>query len=101
MPDLVRRFLSFDTLLGVALVKIVYWTGLIAIGFGFLSGLFAALMAIAAGNIGGFVVGLLAVPTVSAVALVYWRFVCELFIVMFANHDRLTEIRDKIAYSQF
>jgi hypothetical protein len=38
---------------------------------------------------------------VSAVALVYWRFLCEVFIVMFANHDRLTEIRDKIAYSQF
>jgi hypothetical protein len=34
------------------------------------------------------------VPAVAAVAFVYWRFLCELFMLAFLAYDRLTEVRD-------
>ena len=37
---------------------------------------------------------LLAVPAVAAVALVYWRFLCELFMLAFLAYERLGEVRD-------
>jgi hypothetical protein len=39
---------------------------------------------------------LLAVPAVSAVAFVYWRFLCELFMLAFLAYERLGEVRDAL-----
>lgn len=99
---MLRRLLSFDVLIGPALVKIVYYVGLIVIllmtGFGMM----AALLALGAGNLGSGVMQLLAAPAVGAVALVYWRFLCELFMLAFMAYERLGEIRDRLPdYSQF
>jgi len=103
MPEIVKRFLGFDQLLGVALVKVVYYLGLVVIVGSMVIGLFMLIMSIAAGNLGGALLQLVSTPCVGLVALVYWRFLCELFMVQFENRERLIEIRDRLSanYSQF
>jgi hypothetical protein len=96
MQSVLARFLGFDHLLGPALVKIVYYVGAVVIvcvsGFAMLMGL----LAIFGGNLGAGIMQLLAVPAVGAVTLVYWRFVCELFMLAFLAYERLGEVRDTL-----
>ncbi|HVY84777.1 MAG TPA: DUF4282 domain-containing protein [Caulobacterales bacterium] len=101
MPEIVKRFFGFDTLLGVWLVKVVYFMGLAGIAGGVVIGFFMLIMTVAGGNLVGALVQLIAVPVVAAVALVYWRFLCEIFMVQFENHDRLIEIRERLGNWQF
>jgi hypothetical protein len=102
MLAMFQRFLGFDQLLGPELVRIVYYVAaafiVIITGFTMLMGLTAIL----AGNVGGGVMQLLAAPAVGAVVLVYWRFLCELFMLAFLAYERMGEIRDRLPdYSQF
>jgi hypothetical protein len=102
MTSIVQRFLGFDRLLGPALVKIVYYFGLaVIIGFVGLT-LAMGLLAMFAGNVGGGAMQLIAAPAVGIVVLVYWRFLCELFMLAFLAYERMGEIRDRLPdYSQF
>lgn len=88
--------MGFDELIGPVLVKIVYWVGaggiVCFIGIGMLMGL----MSLFGGNIGGGLMQMIAIPAVGAVALVYWRFLCELFMLGFRTYERLGEIRDRL-----
>ena len=90
----IRRFLSFDRLIGPRLVRIVYVFGaamiVLALGGALMSGVFA----LAGGNVGGGLVQFIAAPAVAAVAFVYWRFLCELFMLAFLAYERMGEIRD-------
>jgi len=94
MQSIIQRFLGFDRLLGPVLVRLVYYVGAAAIvvmtGFTLLMGL----MAIFAGNVGGGAMQIVAGPAVGAVAFVYWRFLCELFMLAFLAYERLGEVRD-------
>ena len=94
MNRIFERIWSFDRLIGPVLVKIVYYVGFAAIAIGAVAGLSMALLAIAGGNIGFAAMQLLAVPAVCIVALVYWRFLCELFMIAFLSFERLGEIRN-------
>lgn len=99
---MLRRLLSFDVLIGPALVKMVYYLGFIVILVMTGAGMIAAIMALGTGNLGSGVMQLLAAPAVGAVALVYLRFLCELFMLAFMAYERLGEIRDRLPdYSQF
>jgi len=94
MPSIFERFLGFDRLLGPFLVKLVYYFGgavIVLLGAG---ALLTAIFSIVGGNLGAGAMQLLAVPAVAAVAFVYWRFLCELFMLAFLAYDRLTEVRD-------
>ena len=95
MPDILKRFLSFDRLLGVGLVQIIFYVGLIGICGGILIGMMFAIVTLTS-DIGGGVVQLVAIPAVGAVLLVLWRFICELFIVVFEMNERLGELRDAV-----
>jgi hypothetical protein len=94
MLAIFQRFLSFDRLIGPMLVKLVYYVGLAAIVLGAVSVLFAALMSIFTGNFPQGIVQLLIAPLVAAVGLIYWRFVCELFMLAFRGYERLGQVRD-------
>lgn len=93
MQDIVRRFWGFDQLLGVGLVKIIYYFGLIGICAAIGIGLILAIMTLVS-DVGRGAVQMIAIPAVGLVALVYWRFLCEFFIVVFEMNERLGEIRD-------
>ncbi len=102
MQAILQRFLGFDRMLGPALVKLVYYVGAaMIIGFAAFA-LVTGVMAMLAGSFGAGLMYLIAAPAVGAVALVYWRFVCELFMLAFLSYERLGEIRDRLPdYSQF
>lgn len=93
MNSILQRIWGFDRLIGPVLVKIVYYVGLVAIVLVVLATMLTAILAIFGGNVGVAVMQLIAVPAVGAVVLVYWRFMCELFMLAFLAYDRLGEIR--------
>jgi hypothetical protein len=97
MNKIFQRIWGFDRLIGPVLVKIVYYVGFAAIALGVLGTMLTALLAIFGGNIGLAAMQLLAVPAVGIVALVYWRFMCELFMIAFLAYDRLGEVRNLLA----
>lgn len=94
VQQLFSSLLGFERLLGPSLVRIVYYVGAGVIVSVAAFTLLMALLSLFGGNIGVAVMQLLAVPAVSAVAFVYWRFVCELFMLAFLAYDRLGEVRD-------
>src|SRR5262249_46736277 len=97
MNRIFERIWGFDRLIGPVLVKIVYYVGFAAIAIGVVGALMTALLAIVGGNIGLAAMQVLAAPAVGLVALVYWRFMCELFMIAFLAYDRLGEIRNLLA----
>ena len=94
MQSILRRLLGFDRLLGPDLVRLVYYFGaaIIVVLTGF--NMLMALMGLFAGNIGSGVMRLIATPAVAVVVFVYWRFLCELFMLAFLAYNRLGEVRD-------
>lgn len=102
MQAILKRFIGFDRLLGPVLVKIVYYFAAALIVLGVVVTMLMGLMAIFAGQFGTGLMQLIAAPAVGAVVLVYWRFICELFMLAFLAYDRLIEIRNRLPdYSQF
>ena len=94
MRSIFQGFLSFDRLIGPSLVKLVYYVGAAGIVLAAVGALLMALMTLFAGNFGGGFVQLIAVPAVAAVGLLYWRFMCELFMLAFRGYERLGQVRD-------
>lgn len=95
MPDFIKRFTTFDKLIATTLIKILYWIGLAGIAIYvvvmMLGGLAMMTQNFAAG-LGMFVLA----PIAGVIGLLFWRFMMEIYIVIFSIHDRLGEIRDKV-----
>lgn len=96
MRAFLQSLLGFDRLIGPTLVKIVYYVGAAAIVLTAAATLLTAILSLAGGNFGMALMQLVAVPAVAAVAFVYWRFLCELFMLAFLAYQRLGEVRDAI-----
>src|SRR5262245_10305018 len=94
MGSLLRRLMNFDRLIGPRLVKIVYFFGAAIIVLALGGALMSAVFALAGGNVGGGLMQVIAAPAVAAVAFVYWRFLCELFMLAFLAYERMGEIKD-------
>ena len=90
---MLQHFISFDKLIGTKLIKILYFIGLAVIlisgvlavfggfasmRFGFLKGVGAIIMALL-----GTVLG-----------LVFWRFLCEIYMLFFRMSDDLRDIKN-------
>ena len=97
--ELIKRFWGFDHLIGSALIKIIYYVGLVAIlittvlaMFG--GGIMGAMMGGQGGG-GGFAMFILA-PIGGVIYLVFWRFICEMWLLMFLMYNRMGEIRDRL-----
>jgi hypothetical protein len=93
--EIVSKFLSFDKLMGAALVKIVYFLGLIGICLGVLFGFLGGLgMMGVVGFFPGLMTALLA-PVGGIIGICFLRFACELYIVLFRIGDDIAAIRSK------
>ncbi len=97
MQSILQRFLGFDRLLGPVLVKVLYYFAAAVIVAMTGVGVLVGLLAIFGGNIGQGLMQIVAIPVVGAVALVYWRFLCEIFMLAFLTYERLGEVRDALA----
>lgn len=90
----VAKLLSFDSMIGGSLIKIIYFVGLGLIALGAVAGTLSGLSLMAF----SFATGLgtiLLVLIGSGFGVLVWRFSCELWILLFRMHDLLVEIRDK------
>lgn len=90
-----RSFLNFDKLLATSFIKVFYFVGLALIGLVllvFLAGAFETLGHDVAKGLGVIVVSIL----VAGVSVIFWRLLCELYILFFNIHDRVNEIRDHL-----
>ncbi|HJS79111.1 MAG TPA: DUF4282 domain-containing protein [Vitreimonas sp.] len=94
MRSILQRFLGFDRLMGPALVRLVYYFGAAVIVVMTGVNVLLAFMQIVSGNFGSGVMQLIATPAVAAVVFIYWRFLCELFMLAFLAYERLGEVRD-------
>lgn len=96
--DLIKRFLGFDHLIGSALIKVIYYVGLVGIllftVMGMLGGGVMGAMSGGYGGGGGVLMIILA-PILGVIYLVFWRFICELWLLMFLMYNRMGEIRDR------
>jgi hypothetical protein len=88
------RLISYRQFVAPTLIKIVYWLGLIGIAIGILLGLGQAAGAMqydAASALGGLIIALVG----GAAAVLTWRVVCEVWIVLFTMNDRLGQLVDR------
>ena len=93
MGDVFNRFLSFETLIGAGLIKVIYFIGLVFIVIGTLLNMLGALGQLGhapLAALGWFVFA----PIAGVVAVLFWRFVCELYILLFRMSDDLRDIKN-------
>lgn len=93
MDSIIKRFVTFDKLIATGLIKVLYWIGIIFIILGTLFGMFS-------GFGDGFISGvgrLVISPIFGIIGLIFWRFLCEIYIVIFGIYDRLGDIKDGLA----
>ena len=93
---LIGRFWGFEELLGASLIKLVYYIGLFVIVIGVVIAIVTSLIAMGQQGAGALVMVLLA-PIGGIIALIYWRFLCEIILLSFLMYDRLGEVRDKLS----
>jgi hypothetical protein len=95
-PNLFVRFFDFENMIGATLIKIVYFVGLIGIALWGLVALNGVLQASRFMGGGNALFALIIAIVGFVIWIVFWRFVCELWMVIFKIHDRLGEIRDRL-----
>jgi hypothetical protein len=106
MPDqyttsnFVSRFIGFDRMLGSFIIKVLYYLGLIAILLLTILGVVSIFTDIGAAYVddpdvhpaiatAGLIVG-------AILAVIVWRYICEVSILAFQIYNRLGEIRDRL-----
>lgn len=77
--------LSFDKMIALPTIKVIYWLGLACVAIG-------GLITIAKGTFSELLLGI-AIIIVGAIA---WRLVCEAAILLFGIYDRLGDIRNSL-----
>jgi hypothetical protein len=89
---LLNQFMSFDKLIGSRLIVIIYWLGLIGIGLGALAGVFGGFAAMGAGFFTG--LGAIIFALIGAVVgVLFWRFICEMYLLLFRMADDVRDIK--------
>jgi Domain of unknown function (DUF4282) len=86
--------LNFDKFVSPTLIRIVYWVGIVGIIGGMLFAMMQALQQIGyqpAGALGGVIFALIG----GALAFLFWRVICEIYIVIFSINDRLGQLVDR------
>jgi len=96
---MLQSFLTFDKLIGLKLIKFLYYIGLIGIIIGGIIAFFGALFSIGSGFIGA-VKGMGMALFGTFIALLFWRFTCELYMLFFRMSDDLRDIKNNQSSSK-
>ncbi|WP_114394776.1 DUF4282 domain-containing protein [Oleisolibacter albus] len=83
-----KDLFRFDKMIAAALIKLIYWIGLVLGTLGAIGSFFAAFT-----GYGGGLGQALAVLVGWAVGVLFWRLVCEAWIVLFGIYERLGEVK--------
>ena len=92
----VSDLFSFEKNLSLTLVRIVYFLGLCGIALAAIMAAFGAMGVMRYSFMGGLGTLLTAVLG-GSIAILVWRVVCELWMVIFGIYDRLGQIREALA----
>ncbi|HAY06139.1 MAG TPA: hypothetical protein DCY26_05720 [Hyphomonas sp.] len=86
-------FLNFDKLIGTKLIVILYYLGLVGIALGTIASLFGALAMMGSSFIGG--LGMIVATLIAGVVgVLFWRFICELYMILFRISDDVRDIKN-------
>jgi len=89
---MLNQFMSFDKLIGSRLIVVIYWLGLIGIALGTLAGIFGGLAAMGSSFLAG--LGAIIFALTGAVAgVLFWRFICEMYLLIFRMADDVRDIK--------
>lgn len=92
---MIGKLLSFDNLMGESLIKLLYFIGLLFIVLAAISSLFMSLGAFRLSFGAGFS-GLLMTAIGFVLGVFVWRITCELWIVLFAQYNKVSKIADAV-----
>lgn len=92
MGNIVKRFLSFDKMMGTSIVKVLYYIGMVFIALGVIGSMFGAIASMQYSLVGG-LGALIMAPIMGAVGLLFWRFMCEIYLLFFKISDDLSAIK--------
>lgn len=85
----INRFLSFEKLIGAILVRIMYYVGLALILIGTVIAMFSGFSMGFMQGVGVFVIA----PIGGFIAILFWRFISELYMVLFKIGNDLADVR--------
>jgi hypothetical protein len=91
---MVNYFIGFDKLLGKQLITILYYLGLVGIAFGFLAGILGGLGMMFGVSFFGGVGAVIATIIGTAIGVLLWRFICELYVLFFRMAEDLRDLRN-------
>ncbi len=90
---MIQHFLTFDKLIGTQLIKVLYYLGLVGITLGAILSLFGGLAMMTQSFVGG--LGTVIVSIIGfAVGILFWRFICEIYMLFFRISDDLRDIKN-------
>ncbi|MDR0252551.1 MAG: DUF4282 domain-containing protein [Brucellaceae bacterium] len=87
----IQDMTSFDKFLTPALIKIVYWIGIVAIVIASLGAILTAFS-----YTGGGIKQVFGGIVMLFVGTIFWRVMCEGIMLSFRIYDRLTEIKERL-----
>ncbi len=90
---MLSQFLNFDKLIGTTLIKVMYYIGLVGIALYAIVTFLGGLGMMTQSFMGG--LGMVIAALVGAVVgLLFWRFICEIYLLFFRISDDLRDIKN-------
>ena len=90
---MLNQLLSFDKLIGTKLITILYYLGLIGIALGLIAGVLSGLGTMVSFSFFGGIGLVIGTIIGAAVGLLFWRFICEMYLLLFRMADDLRDIK--------
>lgn len=90
---MIQHLLTFDKLIGTKLIKLLYYIGLIGITLASIVSLLSGLMMMTQDF--GMGLGTMLMSIIGfAIGIVFWRFICEIYMLFFRISDDLRDIKN-------
>ena len=90
---MIQHLLTFEKLIGTKLIMLLYYLGLIGITLFAIVSLLGGLMTMTR-DFGMGIAGIVMAIVGFVVGIVFWRFICELYILFFRISDDLRDIKN-------
>ncbi len=90
--DFIKKLASFEDLISTDLIKILYWLGIIGIALMTLTNMFRGFSAGFGAGLGGIIGALV----FAGFSVLFWRVICEIYMVVFGIYDRLGNIQKSV-----
>lgn len=90
-----QDFLNFDKMIAGSIIKFLYWLGIVIIllfGLGAIAGSVSTMSYNGALGLLQLVVAIIGI----ALGVLFWRVICEMYLIFLSMNERLGQIKDKL-----